>query len=122
MGLRFSYMNENDLYDADRVCNENFRKIEDNVMESQVMTKEEYDAVPIKTADKFYAVRDGGRVSLYLGNLPIVTGEVPVVGSSSALYKGTDESFQGTAKYDAVALSMAREALKLEMTMNEEEM
>ena len=97
MALRFTYMNENDLYNADRVCNDNFHKIADNVLESAMLTKAAYDALPTKIADKFYAVTDGGTVSLYLGSIPITTGEAPPVGVISALFSGVSDSEYGAA-------------------------
>ena len=100
MALNFTYMNENDLYNADRVCNDNFHTIAANVMEAQMLTKAAYDALSTKSADKFYAVIDGSKASLYLGELPISTGEVLPVGTMTAELSGTNESIYGNMVSD----------------------
>ena len=72
--LSFTMMNENDLYNADQVCNENFSYLANNVLPSKKMTRAAYTALTTKDADTLYVVIDGTKVMLYLGELPVAGG------------------------------------------------
>lgn len=101
MPLNFMRMNENDLYDADRVCNKNFEYIEKNVLPSGVMTKLEYDSLVTKVEDKLYAVRDGSIVQLYLGGTPIAGGAqaITTAGIMTAVEDGTVHTIVGVSNF-----------------------
>lgn len=99
MPFGFTRMNENDLYNADQVCNENFENIEDNVLPSEVLTAAQYEALAAKEADRLYAVIGTGGFSLYLGELPLLGGSLVTAGTMTALTSGTTDSVQGEARY-----------------------
>lgn len=97
--LSITMMNENDLYNADQVCNENFNYLANNVLPSKKMTRAAYTALTTKDADTLYVVIDSGSVTLYLGELPVSGGDTPI-GDIAALERGTTGSTEGVATYD----------------------
>lgn len=88
MPFSFIMMNENDIYNADLVTNENFRRLAENVLPSCVMTKAAYDALAVKEADRLYVVIDGSKAELYIGELPISGGGSSRIGTQTALIQG----------------------------------
>lgn len=92
-------MNENDLYNADQVCNENFSYLANNVLPSKKMTRAAYTALTTKDADTLYVVIDGTKVMLYLGELP-VAGDTMQITRFTALQSGTTGSISGLPTYD----------------------
>ena len=97
MAWNFTMMSENDLYNADQVCNENFRHLAENVLESVSVTKNEYDSIAVKAADKLYVVTDGSSIKLYLGTKQITaSGGLIVVRGTQAEYDDIEQPDENT--------------------------
>lgn len=100
MPFGFTRMNENDLYNADTVCNENFDIIEEKILPSIMLTKAQYDALTFKEADTLYAVINGRSATLYLGELPFAIGGGSLAtGSAVAIQTGSSASSSGRAHF-----------------------
>lgn len=97
MALEFEVMYEDDIYNADTVCNVNFARIAENVLPMVALSKAAYDALADKEADRVYLVVNNGKVYPYLGELPFAGGVAPAYGEQTLNLQGITMSNTGAA-------------------------